>query len=95
MNTHAHKTQENKSQSVSNGKPQLNRESKSTYQFVDKRPEADAQRKLQHLANNSPRAVQLKAFQVMANNSPQVKQMAHLQAIANNRSALHQQPIQK
>ena len=79
MNTHADKTQKNKRQSVSNGESQMQRGSESTFQFVDNRPEAVAQRKLQE----------------MTNNSPQAKQAAQLQAMADNYSAGQQQPIQK
>jgi hypothetical protein len=95
LNTHADKTQETKSQSVANGNIEIKRSDESTYQFVDIRPEATAQRKLQEMGNNTPQVSQLRAFQEMANNSPQVKQMAQLQAIANNHSAQKQQPIQK
>jgi hypothetical protein len=95
LNTHADKTQETKSQSVANGNIEIKRSDESIYQFVDIRPEATAQRKLQEMGNNSPQVSQLRAFQEMANNSPQVKQMAQLQAIANDHSALHQQHIQK
>jgi hypothetical protein len=63
MNTHADKTQENKSQSVANEVSQKQSGSESFFQFVDNRPEAIEQRKLQEMANNSPRAKQLKAFQ--------------------------------
>jgi hypothetical protein len=67
MNTHADKTQENKSQSVANSISQKRHFSKSTFQFEDNRPETIAQRKLQE----------------MANNSPQTKQAAQLQATKN------------
>ena len=79
MNAHADKTQENKSQSVANAVSQKQGGGESTFQFVDNRPEAVAQRKLQEMANNSPR----------------VKQAAQLQAMADNYSAQQQQPIQK
>ena len=79
MNTHADKTQENKSQSVANAANQQQSDGESTFQFVDNRPEAVAQRKLQEMANNSPKA----------------KQTAQLQAMANNYSARQQQPVQK
>ncbi len=52
MNTHADKTQENKSQSVANELSQKQGSGESTFQFVDNRPEAVAQRKLQEMANN-------------------------------------------
>lgn len=74
MNTHADKTQENKRQSVSAAGSQMQSSGESTFQFVDNRPEAVAQRKLQELANNSPSAMQLKAIQKMANSNPQSKQ---------------------
>lgn len=52
MNTHADKTQENKNQSVANAVSQMKRGGESTFQFVDNRPEAAAQRKLQEMADN-------------------------------------------
>ena len=79
MNTHANKTQENKSQSVANDITQNQGGSKSTFQFVDNRPEAIAQRKLQELTNNSP----------------QTKRLAQLQAMADHHAAQQQWPIQK
>lgn len=47
MKTHAKKTPKNKSQSAANAASQKQKESKPTFQFVDNRPEAIAQRKLQ------------------------------------------------
>jgi len=52
MNVHADKTQENKSQAVSNGNSKVQSSGESTFQFVDNRPEAIAQRKLNGMANN-------------------------------------------
>jgi hypothetical protein len=95
MNTYADKTQENKSQSVSNETSKKQGGGESTFQFVDNRPEAIVPRKLQEMANNSPQVSQLKAFQDMANNSPQAKQMTQLQAMDDNYTAQQQQPIQK
>ena len=63
MNTHADKSQENKSQSVANDVSQKQSGSESTFQFVDNRPEAVAQRKLQEMANNSPQAKQAAQLQ--------------------------------
>lgn len=79
MNTHADKKQKSKSQSVSNGESQIKSGSESTFQFVDNRPKAVAQRKLQE----------------MANSSPQVKQATQFQASAENYSTEQQQPIQR
>jgi hypothetical protein len=95
LSTHADKTQENKSQSVSNVESQTQHGGESSLQVEDNRPEVVAQRKLQEMANNSPRTKQLRAFQEMANNSPQAKQTAQLQAMVANYSARQQQPIQK
>ncbi|KZS39293.1 hypothetical protein AWE51_12145 [Aquimarina aggregata] len=68
MNTHADKTQENKSQSVANSVVLKKSSSDSTFYFVDNRPEAVAQRKLQGMANNSPQAKQAAQLQMRANN---------------------------
>jgi hypothetical protein len=95
MNTHADKTEKNKSQTVITETSQLQSGGKSTFQFINNRSDAVAQRKLQEMANNSPQVSQLRAFQEMANNSPQAKQLAQLQKMANNHSAQHEQPIQK
>jgi hypothetical protein len=84
MNTHTDKTQENKSQSVSAAGSQVQSGGESTFQFVDNRPEAIAQRKLQEMANNSPQVSQLRAFQGMANNSPQEKQDAQFTRFSNS-----------
>ena len=95
MKTQADRIQENKSQSVSNGKSELRSGGKSTFQFVDNRLEAVAQRKLQEIANNSTHAIQLRAFRNMANNTPQANKIAKFQATADNHTAERQKPIQK
>lgn len=79
MKAHADKTQENRRQPVSNDLSKTRHGNKSTFTFVDNRPETVAQRKLQE----------------MANNSPQAKQTAQLQVMTNNYSVQQQQPIQK
>ncbi|WP_250565822.1 DUF4157 domain-containing protein [Adonisia turfae] len=76
------KSKENKSQSVVNKIIQKQSGGVSTFQFVDNRPEAIAQRKLQEVASNSPKISQLRALQDMTNNGPQAKQTAQLQAYA-------------
>ncbi|WP_456458339.1 hypothetical protein [Reichenbachiella sp.] len=58
MSTHADKTEENKSQSVSAASSRMQSSGESIFQFVDNRPEAIAQRKIQEMANNRPRVVQ-------------------------------------
>jgi len=77
MNTHADK--KNKSKSVTSAFSQKQSGSESTLQFVDNRPEAVAQLKLQE----------------MANNSQQVSQQGAFQEIADNHTAQQQEPIQK
>jgi hypothetical protein len=64
MNTHADKKKEHKSQSVSNETYQKQSNSESTFQFVDNRPEAVVQRKLQEMADNSTQVRQLKTIQL-------------------------------
>lgn len=63
MNTHADNMQENKSRSVANGIAQIQSAGESSFQFVDNRPDAIAQRKLQELANNRPQAKQVAQLQ--------------------------------
>lgn len=92
MNTHTEKTQRNKSQSLANENSQMESIRESAFQFIDNRPEAISQRKLQETANNSPQVKQLKAIQESAINSPQLKKSAQLQAVADKYSA---QTIQK
>ena len=69
MNTHADKTQENKSQSVANETSQKLNGSELTFQFVDNRPQAIAQRMLQNMVDNSPRAKRAANFLAIANNN--------------------------
>jgi len=52
MDTHADKKLENKSRTVANEVAQKKSSSESTFQFVDNRPEAIAQRKMQDIAND-------------------------------------------
>ncbi|GEM_PF-4891718 len=59
------KPKENRSR-VTNSVAKKQSGSKSTFQFVDNRPEAVAQRKLQELANNSPQDANLRALQYLA-----------------------------
>ena len=67
MSTQADKTQENRSQSVSNSEQLTRSGGESALQFVDNRPAAIAQRKLQEMANNSPQVTQHKTLQEIAN----------------------------
>lgn len=103
MNTHADKTQENKSQSVARAVKHKQSRSESSYQFIDNRPEAIAQRKLQEMANNHkknssqfldnrPETITQRKRQEIANSSAQVKQAAQLKSTIDNNSS--QQVIQ-
>ncbi|MBX3639896.1 MAG: DUF4157 domain-containing protein [Nitrosomonas sp.] len=83
MNIHADKTQENKSKSLANSVAKKQGDNESTFQFVDNRPEAIMQRKLQEMANNSPQALQLRVFQGMAN-SYSARQQQLIQKKENN-----------
>ncbi|MDC3132675.1 DUF4157 domain-containing protein [Flavobacteriaceae bacterium] len=95
MNSHAEKSQENKSQSVENKSSESQSGAASTFQFVDNRTEALGEKKLQAIADDSPQVSQLKTFQHIANNSHQVAQTLQLQKMADNHNAQYQQPIQK
>lgn len=65
MKTHTDKSQENKSQSVANTVSQKKSGVESTFQFVDNRPEAIAQRKLQMMANSNFQGKQITQMQSM------------------------------
>ncbi len=70
MDQQALKTKVSHSKSV-NGLPRRRRSSSTAFSFIDARPEAIAQRKLQGIINNSPRTWKLNTIQEMANNRPQ------------------------
>jgi hypothetical protein len=84
MKIHTDKTSAKKSPVAANSLPERLSKGKSTFQFVDNRPEAIAQSKLQEEVTNSPHVQQLKTYQEMANNSPLVKQFKDYQAMADN-----------
>jgi hypothetical protein len=73
------------SSTFANSVGQMKSRNKRGFEFVDNRPEAIAQRKLQGIANISPQAMQLRDFQEMANNSPQVKQLRAASEMVANR----------
>lgn len=64
MRTHIDKMQEKRS--LSAAKEVTHKESNDVTQFVDNRPEAIVQRKLQEIANNSQRSKQIHQMQAMA-----------------------------
>ncbi len=92
MNTLADKTQENKSQTAAAETSQMQSGDESTFQFVDNRPEAVAQRKLQEMANSSPQAKQAAKLQGMANHSSQVRQLMTVQKMDIDESKEVEQP---
>ncbi|MFT6871360.1 MAG: glycerophosphoryl diester phosphodiesterase [Roseivirga sp.] len=68
MSTHADKSQAKRSQSPANAISQKPGSRESTFQFVNNRPEATRQRKLNGVTNNSHQVSQLRTFQETANN---------------------------
>ena len=80
MKSHADKGQENRSRAAAERSKKASRHL-SAFQFVDNRPEAIAQRKLQEIADNSPQVRQLKGLQQMVNISPPI--VAQYQQIKN------------
>jgi hypothetical protein len=95
MYTQADKSQGTRNQLFVKGKPSTQSNSRSPFQFVDKREEAIAQSKLQEIVNNSPQVRQFKAFQKMAdNNSQQSILSAHRKPLNSESIVLNQQPLQ-
>ena len=95
MNTNADQKKENKSKFEANDVSQMQTSSEPTFEYLDTRPEAIAQMKLQEMANNSSQVSQLQSFQEIANNSSQTRQVAQLQAMADTFSAQQSPTIQR
>ena len=87
MNTHADKMQEKKNQSVAAESSKIQSSGESTFQFVDNRSEAIAQRKLQEMAKNSQRVMQLKSFQRMISDSHKRVTTEHLAPLSIQRKS--------
>jgi hypothetical protein len=68
MSIHADKTEQNKTQTLDNLPVQKQNSNSAAFKFVDNRPAAIAQRKLQKAISDSPRVQHLKAYHEMANN---------------------------
>jgi hypothetical protein len=90
MSTYANKTQKDKSEAVANNSPEFKSNGQNTSQFIDNRPGAIAQRKLQIAINNSPKVKQLQAYQKMADNY--TSKIIQRKENAGNRSL---EPIQR
>ena len=97
MYAQVEKSKENKSRAIAKSVTQKMGNERQSFEFVDNRPEAIAQKKLQEIGNNCPQAMQLKAFQNMASSSPQARHRQAVQspAMAKNYFAQQQEPIQK
>ena len=67
MKTYADKKQDNKNQSIANDVYQKRSSDESTFQFVDNRPEAITQRKLQNIIDSSTQAKKITQLQAIAN----------------------------
>ncbi|WP_452222814.1 hypothetical protein [Lacinutrix chionoecetis] len=74
MGIHADKSQENKRQSISYSKYQMQRVDEAAFKFVDNRSKAINNRKLQELSIDSPKSLQLRAYQNKANEHSAKKQ---------------------
>jgi hypothetical protein len=84
METHADKSQENKSHVAAGISSQHLSNGESAFQFADNRPEAIAQRKMQEAINSSPQMQQLKAYQGIANNGPLADPLKAYHASSDN-----------
>lgn len=84
MNTHADKTGKNQAQSLANEHAQKQSGGEAALKFIDNRPEAIAQRKLQEVIDHSPQSFQLKALSNISGNAPQEKQTSQLQSSAES-----------
>ena len=90
MNTHANKTKKDKAHSVTDETKHTQTGGEYTFQFMDNRPEAIAQRKLQEIADNSPKERQLNAFQKEENHTgleKEANEMGEKASISQGRSA--------
>ncbi|SEN04454.1 DUF4157 domain-containing protein [Nitrosomonas marina] len=94
MKTHTDKTPDNNSKSIERNDSSKQSDGGSASHFVDNRPEAVVNRKLQDMASCSPQAIQLRAFHKMANNTCRAEEFAQFQGEADNRLAV-QPTIQK
>ncbi|PAM91637.1 hypothetical protein B4N84_26840 [Flavobacterium sp. IR1] len=81
MNTRVEKTLENESKAAASNVPNQQKNGASSFELVNNRPEAIAQRRLQETINNSPRVKQLRSLQDIANNfnSQTVQQKKYVQ----------------
>lgn len=88
MNTHAEKTQENKSQLVAPANSLKQISGEPTFHFVDNRPEAIAQRRLKDMADYRSKAIQNKYLHKIVDKNPQLKRMTAELAKPNARAPM-------
>ncbi len=69
MSKYATKKEQPQSRAIANNISAQKNNEKTSHQFIDNRPVAIAQRKLQEIANNSQQVKQLNAFQTSVNNN--------------------------
>jgi hypothetical protein len=90
MHTHVENAAANESQLHSSASPTRQADNQSAAQFMDVRHRAVAQRKLQDMANNSPRVKQLRSMQEAAQGARD-KKAAQLRSISSSSSL----PVQR
>lgn len=95
MNTHADKSQGNKSQSIANAISATQKNGESSYEAEPTTPEFVAQKRLKEMANNSEQIKKGSKLQSIANSSPQAKKAAQLQRMVSNTANPPQTQIQK
>lgn len=99
MQTHSNGSQEHKNESSAAAGPQTQGDGESTFQFIDNRPEAIAQRKLQEIANNSSQATQLQAiadnYSSQQQHSIQTKENNEVQRSEHGSANINQQAVQR
>ena len=93
MSSHLNKSRENEKQKSAANASEIQSRSSANAHFIDNRPEALVQRKMQEMAINSPQSKRLDNFQQIANNSPQVQPATQLQAVPNRISSLSPPPF--
>lgn len=93
MHTPSDKSQQPQSQAIANELSEKKGTGEAIKQFVDNRPEAIAQRKLQEMANNSEQVKQLKAVQRMIDHSQKGKKVIVREAATNNLSPIQTKRI--
>ena len=95
MSDQVKKVQDNKTQEVFSNDSQNQIGQDQSASFLDNRPGAISQRKLQENANNGSQISQLMSFQNLANTSQQSSTLIQLQSVADHYSGKETQTVQK